>query len=274
MSSSRDPARVTFAPRNTRAPTRGREPIPPLARLVELRAQLWNAALEPSTRAAYTRALRGWTSFTLSIAAPSFPSADSLSLFVAFRSQSVSHKTIQQDLSGLAHHYKEVDAVRWKLAREDVEVARALIGAAKMNPHSVTRAIPIPLASLTSAITSLLSSPSSTRYDDLLWAAMSIDAFFACARGQEVTAYDLPSYRDTRKYSLRSSVRLTSKGFSVPLPFHKADPSYTSTPSTPARFSRWSSSTSRFKTVDMVRMGTCGVGWTGRCRRGGGGWRR
>lgn len=216
---------VSFAPRRGREPAAPKQPVPSLSQLVALRQTLWHAALEPSTRNRYERAMKAWATFARSLSLPHFPTAENLSLFVTFRCQFAIPSTIRGELSGMAYYFKAIDAERWEQARSDVDVARVLIGAAKLAPHSPNQAIPLPLPLLSTALSSLLSLSSS--YDELLWAALSVVAFFSCARGQEITAYDDPELRDKKKYSLRSTVRLTKEGFAVHLPYHKSDPLYT-----------------------------------------------
>lgn len=226
MSSTGHGRTVAFAPTVQRAPARLKSPLPPLAELIKLRQALFHAALEPSTQAAYKRALQLWNTFAKAFAFPHFPTASNLSLFVAWRSTAVFATTIQGELSGLAYHFKALDEKRWSLERDTVEVARALRGAAKLKPHEIRRARPLPLPVLDKALAALFASPS-LLYDDLLLAALLVVGFFTCARGQEITDYDAIKNRDARKHSLRSTVRLSSSGFAVALNYHKSDPLFT-----------------------------------------------
>lgn len=237
--------RVAFAPRAVRAPARPKAPFPSLSALLSERQRLWDAALEPGTRKAYERHLRSWSSFTTAFSLPSFPSAHSLSLFIAYRLSFSLPKTVAGELTGLAYHYKRIDLLKWNDARYSSDVARALVGAAKLNPHMPVKAVPLPLDVLSSAVSSLLSP--SMSYHDLLFSAMSIVAFFSCARAQELTNYDDPAFRDHSKSIQRSSVSLSPKGFSASLPYHKADLLYTGT-------KLWFAALDAGKLLDVVRL--------------------
>ncbi|GAA5960013.1 hypothetical protein JCM10213_003703 [Rhodosporidiobolus nylandii] len=191
---------TTFA---QRPPSQPKNPFPSLSVLRSERQRLWDAALEPGSRIAYQRAVNNWFIFCQAYALPSLPSAESLSLFVAWR---------------------EGDAVAWAKARSSVEVDRALKGHAKLFPRAVRKAKPLPFPVLSSAV-SLVSSSSS--YDSLLWAAQAVVAFLTCARAQEVTTFDKVEFRHEAKFSLRSTARLSADGFSLFLPYMKNDPLYT-----------------------------------------------
>ncbi|GAA5999496.1 hypothetical protein JCM5350_005872 [Sporobolomyces pararoseus] len=215
------PRTVTFAPRHSRAPTRPKEPLPSLSSLLSERQQLWDAAIEPSTLRAYRATVKRWNEFTFSFSLPEFPSPHSLSLYVTFRLRRCVSSTVIGDLSALAYHFGGIDKKRFVEARQAVEVTRALTGGAKLNPHASKKALPLPLSVLSDTISRHLQ-PSSP-YDLLLWSAMAVVAFFSCARAQELTTYDQPEFRNELKYCRRDTVNITGSGFSVHLPYHKAD---------------------------------------------------
>lgn len=245
MSAQGGSRKVSFAPTAQRAPPRPKAPIPSVAELSSLRQALWHAAIEPSTHAAYQRATRQWFIFVAALHLPPFPSSSSLSLFVAWRSRDVYASTIRSDLAGLAYHFKGIDEQRWAKECFTVDVARALKGAAKLNPHTVHQARPLQLPHLLDALRRIFAGAFS--YDELLWSAMSVVAFFSCARGQEITVFDTVAYRDGRKYSIRSSVRITKLGFSAALPYHKADPEYTGS-------KLWFATQDAGSLVDVIRL--------------------
>lgn len=218
---------VAFAPHAKRPPARLKEPFPPLSSLRHERDELWDAALEPSSRDAYQRALRNWLAFTTAYLFDATPLPDSLSLFVTFRLRFAKPDSVRGELSGLAYHFKSIDLAAWEKARFSTEVSRSLIGGAKLHPSQVKQAVPIPLSLLTAFLSSSLSPASS--FDDLLWAALAVTSFFTCARAQEVTSYDKPQYRNLLKYSRRDSLRSSPSGFSLHLPYHKADKLFTGT---------------------------------------------
>ncbi|GAA5939866.1 hypothetical protein JCM1841_004223 [Sporobolomyces salmonicolor] len=215
---------VRFAPSS--APSARASPWPPLSHALTLRKQLWVSSIAASTSTAYDRAFRLWGSFVLAYTLPEFPTAHSLSLFVAVRSPRVVPSTIAGELSGLAFFFKAVDAERWERARASIEVLRALAGNAKANPHQPKKALPLAVDDLLRAVHLALALDS---YDGLLWAAMAAVGFLSCARAQELTEYDNPHYRDVSKRIVRASLRLSPEGFSVDLPYHKADALYTGT---------------------------------------------
>ncbi|GAA5909683.1 hypothetical protein JCM5296_006730 [Sporobolomyces johnsonii] len=217
--------KVTFAPRASDPRVKPKkEPYPPLASLRARRRLLWEAAIASSTSYAYERAYHAWAAFSLAYRFPSFPSADTLSLFVTLRSERVVPTTLAADLSGIAFYFKAIDPERWSAARASPEVLRALTGNAKLNPHTVTKARPLPVEALVRAVEVSLARRT---YEGLLWAAMAVVCFFAAARAQELTAYDNPMFDNSNRTVLRSTVRLTARGFAADLPYHKADPLYT-----------------------------------------------
>ncbi|GAA5936245.1 hypothetical protein JCM1841_004390 [Sporobolomyces salmonicolor] len=98
------------------------------------------------------------------------------------------------------------------------------IGNAKLNPHIVKKAAPLPVDILAEGVTAALAW---STYDSLLWAAMAVITFLSCCCVQEVSEYNNPLFQDTTKHTLRDTVRTSASGFSVTLPYHKADPLYT-----------------------------------------------
>ncbi|GAA6040546.1 hypothetical protein JCM8097_005457 [Rhodosporidiobolus ruineniae] len=198
-------------------------PFPSLPSLLHRRRLLWEAAIAPSTSVAYERAFRSWSTFAATLSLPAFPSPHSLSLFVTYRADRVVPTTLAGELSGLAFYFKTVDADRWEKARSSTEVVRVLLGNHKLNPHTPVKAVPLGIDTLVAGVE--LSLRRGT-YDGLVFATMSVVCFFSCARAQELTSYDNPSYADSRKLVLRSPTRWTEKGFSADLPYHKADPLY------------------------------------------------
>ncbi|GAA5930465.1 hypothetical protein JCM10213_001099 [Rhodosporidiobolus nylandii] len=201
----------------------------PFLSLPALRVQrrsLWEAAIAESTSDAYRRAYNHWTTFALAYRLPAFPTADSLSLFVTHRSSRVVATTLAGELSGLAFYFKAVDERRWAKARESAEVMRALLGNAKLNPHTVKKAEPVAVEDVRRGVEAALGRRT---YDGLLWAAMTAVCFLSCARAQELCSYNNPLYANSRKTILRETVRLSPSGFSSSLPFHKGDPLFTGT---------------------------------------------
>ena len=213
---------VRFASRALARPLAPKKPIPSLSSLIYERQRLWNTALEPTTSLAYERALQSWSTFVTHTRFDFFPSAESLSLFITYRFESVIN--VLPCLSGLAYYFKAIDRSKWEEVRSSEEVRRAIRGHAKLYPHVVRKAVPLPLSVLANTLSSLLDL--STPYDDLLWGAMATVAFFSCARAAELTTYDSPRFRNENKHSKRSSLRLDHLGFSLLLPYHKGDPLY------------------------------------------------
>lgn len=76
---------VRFPARGTVQEKGGKAPIPSRVALETSRATLWSNALEKSTAAAYRRAYRLWTAFTLALSFPIIPTANSLLLFTTWR---------------------------------------------------------------------------------------------------------------------------------------------------------------------------------------------
>lgn len=194
---------VRFASRALARPLAPKKPIPSLSSLIYERQRLWNTALEPTTSLAYERALQSWSTFVTHTRFDFFPSAESLSLFITYRFESVIN--VLPCLSGLAYYFKAIDRSKWEEVRSSEEVRRAIRGHAKLYPHVVRKAVPLPLSVLANALSSLLDL--STPYDDLLWGAMATVAFFSCARAAELTTYDSPRFRNENKHSKRSSLR-------------------------------------------------------------------
>ncbi|GAA5873954.1 hypothetical protein JCM1840_000241, partial [Sporobolomyces johnsonii] len=221
MSGKEGARTVSFAPRVKSGPSRPKDPFPSPLTLLRRRLLLWRAAVAPSTATAYERAFKKWQSFAIAYGHRLFPSPHSLSLFVAFRSPSVLPQTLAGELSGVAFYFKSIDTPRWIEARSSPEVTRAMLGNAKLNPHTPKKALPLPLDALVAGIAKALATGAT--YDDLLWAAQLVVAFLSCARAQEVSEYDNPLFRDHNKHTLRLSARLTPFGFAAHLPYHKAD---------------------------------------------------
>ncbi|GAA5878261.1 hypothetical protein JCM1840_002365 [Sporobolomyces johnsonii] len=216
---------VTFAPRARGSPKPHlKTPFLPIAELRYRRRLLWEAAIAAMTSAVYERAYQSWTVFTLAYAFPPFPSPDTLSLYVTHRAPNIVPSTLAGELSGLAFYFKAIDTARWNDARASPEVGRALMGNTKLNPHTPKKARPVAIEDLERAVRTSLARGT---YDSLLWAAMAVVAFFSCSRAQELTTYDNPLFRDSRKQILRHTVRVSPSGFSASLPYHKADPLYT-----------------------------------------------
>lgn len=169
----------------------------------------------------YEAAYHHWCNFVRAYSFDSFPSPDSLSLFVVFRLRSIAASSVEKELAGIGWHYKGVDEPRWTGARSSPEVARALLGGIKTLQQPVHQAAPLPMDILVRAI-DRLRLPHAP-YEALLWAAMAIVGFLTCSRAQEVSTFDSPALRNTAKLIPRSSVGLDDHGFVAFLPYHKAD---------------------------------------------------
>lgn len=240
-----DAGKVRFAVRVRKPPRRPRSPLPPLEALIQARASAWKAAIEPTTRRAYERALKSWNIFALAFSFPSFPTAHSLSLWVMHRQLKATHNTVINELSGLAYFFSSSDATAWKLARFSMEVKRALDGGAKLYPHQVVKARPLDIDSLVRAVHRL--DLPRTSYDDLLWAAMLIVGFFTCGRAIDIATSDDPTARDPRKLAKRDTVVMSANGFAVTLPYHKGDRFYNG-------FRMWFARADAGGLLDVVRL--------------------
>ena len=166
-----------------------------------------------------------WQVFILAYGFNMIPTADTLSLFVIFRLRNLTSNSVVSELAGLAWHFKTVDSLAWATARSSIEVQRAIVGGTKRAHHVVERAVPLPVERLVDGVAR--AARASSAYDDFLWGAMVVVAFFTAARAQEVCTYDEVALRTTVKLVKRSSTVVNDSGFTAFLPFHKSDRLYT-----------------------------------------------
>ena len=158
-----------------------------------------------------------------SIDADHFPDADTLSLFVTWRLNTV--KNVLPLLSGLAHHLKPLmGAEEWEAVRSSHQVRRAIRGGQKLGARPPRQAPPLPLKTLRRACADAMSDDIS--YDRLMWSAMAVVLFFCCGRAAETTNADRPRFRNEQKTMMRETTTCDSAGFRSFLPYHKASPLY------------------------------------------------
>lgn len=208
---------MRFAP-STSSTNRHRSPPPSLPDLVQRRSALILNAVEPSTRRGYTSALKHWSTFLKIYNFPPTPSADSLSLFVAFLTSRV--KEANKVLSALAHHLRPTMR-NWEEVRNDPLVEAALRGSKKANASPPKRARPLRPPELASLVRTAISSQS---YNDLLVAFIAALGFTGVMRLGELTEPQHRGDRSVRKVCRREGVLLERDSlFQFFLETHKGD---------------------------------------------------
>ncbi|GAA6022507.1 hypothetical protein JCM10207_008536 [Rhodosporidiobolus poonsookiae] len=205
------------------APARLRAPID-ATRIVRFRNNLARRALEPRTREAYARSLRRWTTFTIACNLDWYPTAATLSMFVAWRLESV--KTVYQTLSGLAYTFEPLMGAAWSEARSARIVRDVITGGAKMWRSPAVRAVPLPFAIADFAVKAAVSA-ATLSFDDLLAVTLIAVGFMTCACLAELTAPTTVRHRDSGKYLLRDDlVTPTADSFRIRLRYSKTDRTY------------------------------------------------
>ncbi|SGY56011.1 BQ5605_C006g04101 [Microbotryum silenes-dioicae] len=216
---------VSFAPRPLLEPATRAQPMLPLDDLCQLRNEAAILALEPKTQSDYTRAVRQWIAFISYYRAQGHdimyhPTEDMLSAFIQHRFRTVS--SVYQTLSGLAFHFLPVMGNTWTTVRSSQLVRNTIIGGIKLKRRARKQAKPLGFRS----VALVLRTAGALRdldYDSLLFLAMVSLGFASCARSAELTVPSTIRFWDPAKLPQRSTVKMDSNGFSVHLPYHKAD---------------------------------------------------
>ncbi|KDE03492.1 hypothetical protein MVLG_06054 [Microbotryum lychnidis-dioicae p1A1 Lamole] len=216
---------LAFAPRPLLEHGRRAQPMLPLGELRRLRDETALDALEPKTRSDYARALRQWIDFityyrSMGHHLPYDPTEDTLSAFICHRYRTVS--SVSQTLSGLAFTFRPRLGTEWERVRTSQLVTNTIVGGIKLWRRPRKQAKPLSFRSVAFALRTAVSNPR-LDYDSLLFVAMVALGFASCARSAELALPSTIRFRDPAKLPRRSTVQMKDGGFSVHLPYHKAD---------------------------------------------------
>lgn len=205
----------------TLSPTaRQTRPAWSLERLVRERAIDVSFAKDRSTQASYTSACQSYIHFTHIHHLPIDPTADTLSLYVAWLCTYIKPKSVDTYLSAICSELEDLypDVRR---VRRGALVKNTLAGAKKRFGTDTTRKDPLAIEDIVRVAESF-TNPS---HDDLLFLAMLLCAFYGVHRLGELVDHDRPELRDSNKNIKRASVKFFENNdcISYWLPQHKAD---------------------------------------------------
>lgn len=190
-----------------------------LDRLVHERSIALGASIDKSTFKNYTSALNSYLTFCKLHNFAIDPTPDTLSYYTVYMSHHIKPDSVDNYLSGicnqLEYHFPDI-----RKNRNSRLVANTLAGCKRMRGTPTSRKIPLTRAHLIHIYKSLPPIPS---HDDLLFAAQIFTGFAVLLRLGELTNPDAHDLRNSRKVSMRWSVKWYSDGFGFFLPGHKAD---------------------------------------------------
>lgn len=191
-----------------------------LERLVRERAIDVSFAKDQSTKASYSSACQSYIHFCLIHSFPIDPTADTLSLYVAWLCTYIKPKSVDTYLSAISSELEDLYPDVRKNRRSAL-VKNTLTGAKKRFGTDTNRKDPLAIEDVISVCESLIG-PS---HDDLLFMALLLCAFYGVHRLGELVDHDRPDLRDSNKNIKRTSVKFYEKDecISYWLPKHKAD---------------------------------------------------
>ncbi|EIM90460.1 uncharacterized protein STEHIDRAFT_28736, partial [Stereum hirsutum FP-91666 SS1] len=151
---------------------------------------------------------------------PIDPTADTLSLYVAWLCTYIKPKSVDTYLSAISSELEDLYPDVRKNRRSAL-VKNTLTGAKKRFGTDTNRKDPLAIEDVISVCESLIG-PS---HDDLLFMALLLCAFYGVHRLGELVDHDRPDLRDSNKNIKRTSVKFYEKDecISYWLPKHKAD---------------------------------------------------
>lgn len=207
----------------SKRPLLARMPVWSPTRLQDQRAFLLQSGIAPSSRLSYSSALRSYQEFCLLQGFPEEPTADTLSLYLAFKSPSVKPQTLSTYLSAICSELESYyPAVRD--ARRSYLVRKTLAGAYRVYGTPTHRKDPL----LPSHLTHLISLyHSSSVFDDLLFLTLILVGFDQLLRLAELCSPDDDRLFDSRKIMKRFDVSISLHTIRLLLPGHKADKFFT-----------------------------------------------
>ena len=183
------------------------------------RSYYLDSSLAPSSRLSYTSALQSYRDFCSRHYIPVTPTADTLSLFITFRSHAIWPSSISSYLSAVVSQlepfYPEVRA-----ARQSPLVRRTLAGIHRVHGQPVHQKQPLTPDGLLTVISHF---PEPMVYDDLLFVTQLLLGFDQLLRLGELCPSADPRLYDVRRAMKRFDVHLTSGTARLLLPGHKAD---------------------------------------------------
>lgn len=199
-----------------------RQSRPPwsLERLVRERAIDVSFAKDRSTNASYSSACQSYIYFCHIHSFPIDPSADTLSLYVAWLCTYIKPKSVDTYLSAICSELEDLyPDVRKN--RKSPLVKNTLAGAKKRFGTDTQRKDPLAVEDIIRVAQSF-PTPS---HDDLLFLALLLCAFYGVHRLGELVDHDRPDLRDSNKTIKRTSVKFYDNDECVSywLPKHKAD---------------------------------------------------
>jgi len=194
-----------------------------LEELRKQRALLLGFALAPSSRLAYSTALRSYHQFCELHNFPEDPTPETLSLYISWQSTYIEPRTIGSYLSGIASQLESVYP-HVRVSRNHPLVVRALKGAKRLYSKPVHQKRALSISDFESLLTKL---PLVLSHDLKLFLAILFTGFFGLHRLSELLYPDNIKLRDPRKLMLRSTFSVSPSSYSGLLPGHKADSFFT-----------------------------------------------
>lgn len=191
-----------------------------LERLVRERAIDVSYAKDLTTQSSYSSACQSYIYFCQIHEFPIDPTADTLSLYVAWLCSYIKPKSVDTYLSAICSELEDLyPNVRQN--RRSPLVRNTLAGAKKRFGTDTKRKDPLAIEDII-RVTQSFTNPS---HDDALFLALLLCAFFGVHRLGELVEHDRPSLRDPNKTIKRSSLKFYENNECVSywLPKHKAD---------------------------------------------------
>lgn len=193
-----------------------------LERLIHERSILLGLALDNSTFRSYSSHLNSYLAFCNLHQLPIDPTPDTLSYFVTFMSHHIQPRSVDAYLSGIVNqlepHFPDV-----RHSRHSMLVKRTLRGALHSLGRPIERKQPLLRDDLLRVYSSL---QHPLTHDDLLWITQLHCGFYGLLRLGELVAPDDAALREFSKFSLRSSVTVSSTDFSFLIQRDKTDVRY------------------------------------------------
>jgi hypothetical protein len=207
---------------NLRSRGRGvRQPCSPESLAAKLSFHLQHA-VAPSTRLTYSSALKTYLDFCEKHHFAIDPTPQNLAFYIAWMADSVSPRTINSYLTGIAFKL-EILYPEIRINRRHPIVCRALAGCARSFGQPVKRKAPLQISHLESAINA---HPRPLSFDDTLFLAMLTCGFYGLQRLGELAIPDDPRRRSFRSLTLRHTAIVKPNQVEYLLPTHKTDPRF------------------------------------------------
>jgi hypothetical protein len=192
------------------------------ARLVRERAIALGLALDPNSNSTYTSALNSYLTFVKIHDLPVDPTEETLSFFVVYMSAHINPKSVGSYLSGICNQL-ETFFPDVRAHRNGALVSRTLAGCMRRYGVPVKRKRPLGEDDILQVVDDL---GQSRVHDNMLFLSMLTTGRDGLLRLGELTIPDSVALRNSRKITLRHTVKLAVDQFSFFLPYHKADRFY------------------------------------------------